>query len=146
VLPGRGYIGVTIEPPADKLYERGQGVSPDRMDETIRTEPNTIAGHSLHSLTRLDVPADATQVNLDFQITPGRSAKLAIRGPVGPSAARRAPTPGAPGSRPTPRARDPRGPGRREPSGFPPASSSRPSAPEASLPADSSSLGPRRDR
>ncbi|HKB04433.1 MAG TPA: sigma-70 family RNA polymerase sigma factor [Gemmataceae bacterium] len=83
ILPGRGYLGVTLEPPADKLYERGQGVASDRMDETIRTEPNTISGNSMHSLPRLDVPADATEVKLEFPITPGRSAEVAVRGPGG---------------------------------------------------------------
>jgi RNA polymerase sigma factor (sigma-70 family) len=83
VLPGRGYLSVGVEPPNDKWYERGQGVTSDLGDGIIRAEPANVSTLWLHSLARLDVPADATEVKLDFPLTPGRITKVAFRGPEG---------------------------------------------------------------
>jgi hypothetical protein len=83
VLLGQGYVGVTVEAPDGKQYERGQGVAPNGLYDILGGEPATFSGDELHLLTRLNVPADATEVKLEFPITPGRSAKVAVRGPDG---------------------------------------------------------------
>jgi hypothetical protein len=82
ILPGRGYLAVTVPSPDHPRYGIAGDV-PAGLPEFLATKPFQIVPKSVNALVPLDPAADAGEVRQDVLLTPGKGIRVAVVGPDG---------------------------------------------------------------
>ena len=82
VLPGKGYLSVTLMSPDHPRYGIAGDV-PAGLPDNIVTKPFTIWPKSLNALLPLNIADDAKEARQDVLLTPGKGVTVTIVGPDG---------------------------------------------------------------